>query len=137
MQYVTIVLAVQVYVAVVNRQLLYAVETKDRFHFTVKPVHNGILKYQVIIISVYRWSLCRGTLVSLRLPKEQSTVCDLCKPVVLIQRCLSVTVCVRYQGISYLTRKPLAIGCSDRHPVEVANEPACSGHFTKVIFSCK
>ena len=41
---------------------------------TVKPVYKDHSRDQVLVVSVDRWSLYRGVLVSLRWPMEQPTV---------------------------------------------------------------
>ena len=46
---------------------------------------------QPTVVSVDRWSLYRGALVSLRWPMEQPTCSGLSRQVVLIQRCISIT----------------------------------------------
>ena len=42
--------------------------------YTGKPVYNDHSRDQVLVVSIDRWSLYRGALVSLRWPMEQSTV---------------------------------------------------------------
>ena len=42
--------------------------------YAVKPVYNHHSRDQVMVVSVDRWSLYRGALVSLRWPMEQPTV---------------------------------------------------------------
>ena len=41
---------------------------------TIKPVYNDRSRYQVMVVFVDRWSLYRGTLVSLKSAVEQPTV---------------------------------------------------------------
>ena len=41
---------------------------------TIKPVYNDCSRYQVMVASVDRWPIYRGTLVSLKSAVEQPTV---------------------------------------------------------------
>ena len=58
----------------VKRILDYRGVRLQQFHSTVQPVYNDHSRDQVMMVSVDRWSLYRGALVSLKWPMDQHTL---------------------------------------------------------------